>query len=140
MQLLISEILDKAAAEKTLKDKANILRANSTTALQEVLRYTYDPQITWFCDKAPDYTADPAPEGLSYTTLMIEYRRFYLYTKENPVTEKRKNELLVQLLESLHPSEATIVENMISREIPEIDREVVDLAFPTLISAKAVKA
>jgi hypothetical protein len=71
---------------------------------------------------------------------MIEYRRFYLYTKENPVTEKRKNELLVQLLESLHPSEATIVENMISREIPEIDREVVDLAFPTLISAKAVKA
>jgi hypothetical protein len=56
------------------------------------------------------------------------------------VTEKRKNELLVQLLESLHPSEATIVENMISREIPEIDREVVDLAFPTLISAKAVKA
>ena len=43
---------------------------------------------------------------------MIEYRRFYLYTKENPVTEKRKNELLVQLLESLHPSEAKIVENM----------------------------
>ena len=140
MQLLISEILKKATEQKTPKDKANVLRAHSTTALQEVLRYTYDPKITWYCEKAPSYTADPAPPGLSYTTLMIEYRRLYLYTKENPVAEKRKNELLTQLLESLDPTEAALVEQMIAGEIPGIDREIVDLAFPNLISTKVVKA
>ncbi len=140
MQLLISEILKKAADQKTPKDKANTLRAHSTTALQEVLRYTYDPKITWYCEKAPPYTVDPAPAGLSYTTLMIEHRRLYLYTKENPVAEKRKNELLIQLLESLDPTEAALVEQMISGEIPGIDREIVDLAFPNLISTKVVKA
>jgi hypothetical protein len=71
---------------------------------------------------------------------MLEYRRFYLYTKENPVAEKRKNELLTQLLESLHPTEAMVIEQMIAGEIPGIDREVVDLAFPNLISTKVVKA
>jgi hypothetical protein len=86
------------------------------------------------------YSPDPAPEGLAYTTLMIEYRRLYLYTKENPVTEKRKTELLLQLLESLHPTESKVVEQMIAGEIPSIDREVVDLAFPNLISTKVVKA
>jgi hypothetical protein len=139
MQLLISEILTKVAEQKTPKDKANVLRAHSTTALQEVLRYAYDPKVTWYCEKAPSYTADPSPEGLSYTTLMLEYRRFYLYTKENPVAEKRKNELLTQLLESLHPTEAMVIEQMIAGEIPGIDREVVDLAFPNLISTKVVK-
>ena len=140
MQLLISEILTKAANEKTPKDKANILRAHSSAALQEVFRYAYDPKVIWFCKETPSYTPDPAPEGLAYTTLMIEYRRLYLYTKDNPVTEKRKTELLVQLLESLHPTESKVVEQMIAGEIPGIDREVVDLAFPNLISTKVVKA
>jgi hypothetical protein len=139
MQLLISEIIEKASKEKTPKEKANILRAHSSSALQEVFRYAYDPKIEWFCKEPPGYTPDPAPEGLAYTTLMIEFRRFYLYTKDNPVAEKRKNELLIQLLESLHPTESKIVEQMIAGEIPGIDREVVDLAFPNLISAKVVK-
>ena len=56
------------------------------------------------------------------------------------MAEKRKNELLTQLLESLHPTEAKIVEQMIAGEIPSIDREIVDLAFPNLISTKVVKA
>ena len=140
MQLLISEIFAKVADQKTPKDKANVLRAHSTPALQEVLRYAYDPKITWFCEKAPSYTADPAPEGLAYTTLTIEYRRLYVYGKDNPVAEKRKNELLTQLLESLHPTEAKIVEQMIAGEIPGVEREIVDLAFPNLISTKVVKA
>lgn len=140
MQLLISEILDKAAKEKSPKDKANVLRAHSSTALQEIFRYAYDPKIEWFCKEPPVYSPDPAPEGLAYTTLMIEYRRLYLYTKENPVTEKRKTELLLQLLESLHPTESKVVEQMIAGEISSIDREVVDLAFPNLISTKVVKA
>jgi hypothetical protein len=140
MQLLISEIFNKVAEQKTPKDKANVLRAHYTPALQEILKYAYDPKIVWFCKETPPYTPDYAPEGLEYTTLMIEYRRLYLYTKENPVAEKRKIELLTQLLESLNPSEAKVVEQMISGEIPGIDREVVDLAFPNLISTKVVKA
>lgn len=140
MQLLISEILEKVAKQNTSKDKANFLRAHSTAALQEVLKYAYDPKIIWYCEKPPAYTPDPAPEGLEYTTLMLEYRRLYIYTKENPVAEKRKNELLTQLLESLNPSESKVVEQMIAGEIPGIDREVVDLAFPNLISTKVVKA
>ena len=139
MQLLISEILAKVAEQKTPKDKANVLRAHATPALQEVLKYTYDPKITWYCKEPPPYTPDFAPEGLEFTTLMIEYRRLYLYTKENPVAEKRKTELLTQLLESLNPSESKIVEQMIAGEIAGVDREVVDLAFPNLISTKVVK-
>lgn len=140
MQLLISEILTKAASQTSDKDKANILRAHGSPALQEVLRYTYDPVVKWYCEKAPPYTADPAPEGLAFTSLMIEYRRLYVFQKENPVTEKRKNELLIQMLESIHPTEAKTVEHMIEGEIPGISRDVVDIAFPNLISTKAVKA
>jgi hypothetical protein len=140
MQLLISEILEKAASQGTPKDKANILRAHGSPALQEVLKYTYDPKVTWYCQKAPAYTPDPAPEGLAFTNLMIEYRRLYVFQKDNPVSEKRKNELLIQLLESVHPSEAKTVEQMIEGEIPGLPREVVDIAFPNLISTKAVKA
>jgi hypothetical protein len=33
-----------------------------------------------------------------------------------------------------------VIEQMIAGEIPGIDREVVDLAFPNLISTKEVKA
>lgn len=140
MQLLISEILSKAASQNTDRDRANILRAHGSPALQEILRYTYDPGTKWYCEKAPAYTPDEAPEGLAYTSLMIEYRRLYVFHKDNPVNEKRKNELLIQMLESLHPTEAKTVEQMIEGEIPGISRDVVDIAFPNLISTKAVKA
>lgn len=57
----------------------------------------------------PPFKHDAAPIGMSPANLMMELRRFYIFTPERPLPKVRKESLFIQLLESLHPSEAKLL-------------------------------
>ena len=109
---LMSEVLDKVAKAKTKKQKVELLRQHNTDALRMVLKSSFDPRIEWDLPEGDvPYTPNEAPEGTEHNMLVHEARTLYHYIKGgNPqLTQNRRENMFIQLLEGLHQSEAEIV-------------------------------
>ena len=109
---LMSEVLDKVAKAKTKKQKVELLRQNNTDALRMVLKSSFDPRIEWELPEGDvPYTPNEAPEGTEHNMLVHEARTLYHYIKGgNPkLTQNRRENMFIQLLEGLHRSEAEII-------------------------------
>lgn len=118
------------------KDQIKYLRAKATPAFKEILRLAYDPQIT-FDTPIPDYRIDNSPLGLEYNNLYQEYRRFYLFQPAaTHVPPAKKSVLLMQLLESVHATEAMLIERIFRRDMSDysLTEATVREAFPELLS------
>ena len=127
--------LDNASTED---QKIAILRSNSSPALFDLLRYGLSPTQVLYTDKVPTYTKDEAPDGLAFSHLYAEMKRFYLLTKDYPISQERKEQILIQILESLG-TEAPIMEQLVTRKFKSLSRDTVETAFPGLIISEQVK-
>ena len=109
---LMSEILDKVAKAKTKAKKIELLRQHNTDALRMVLKSSFDPRIEWELPEGDvPYTVNEAPEGTEHNMLIHEARTLYHYIKGgNPkLTQNRRENMFIQLLEGLHQDEAEII-------------------------------
>ena len=109
---LMSEVLDKVAKAKTKAKKIELLREHNTDALRMVLKSSFDPRIEWDLPEGDvPYTPNEAPEGTEHNMLVHEARTLYHYIKGgNPkLTQNRRENMFIQLLEGLHRDEAEIV-------------------------------
>jgi len=108
----MSEVLDKVAKAKTKKQKVELLRQHNTDALRMVLKSSFDPRIEWDLPEGDvPYTPNDAPEGTEHNMLVHEARTLYHYIKGgNPqLTQNRRENMFIQLLEGLHQDEAEII-------------------------------
>ena len=109
---LMSEVLDKVAKAKTKAKKIELLRQYNTDALRMVLKSSFDPRIEWELPEGDvPYTPNEAPEGTEHNMLVHEARTLFHYIKGgNPqLTQNRRENMFIQLLEGLHQSEAEII-------------------------------
>ena len=109
---LMSEVLDKVAKAKTKKQKVELLRQHNTDALRMVLKSSFDPRIEWDLPEGDvPYTPNDAPEGTEHNMLVHAARTLYHYIKGgNPqLTQNRRENMFIQLLEGLHQDEAEII-------------------------------
>jgi hypothetical protein len=109
---LMSEVLDKVAKAKTKAKKIELLRQHNTDALRMVLKSSFDPRIEWDLPEGDvPYTPNEAPEGTEHNMLVHEARTLYHYIKGgNPkLTQNRRENMFIQLLEGLHRDEAEII-------------------------------
>lgn len=138
---LISEIFDEIKQRESKEDKIAVLRYNSSWALRNVLKRTFDPNIKFVINRVPSfYVPNDAPDGLGYTTIAQELDRAYLFELDNPkvspnLTLERKEQLLVQILEALEKTEADVYMNMILKDqkVEGLTYEIVKEAFPDLL-------
>lgn len=136
MRLGIFQVLEQASQLKGAEEKIQFLRNNNSPALQTVLRYAFDPTIVWDLP-AGDPPYKPCPYPAQEMRLMSETRRLYLFVKGgNPNLTKIKREALyIELLESIHPEDAKLLNAVKSKKIPYkgITAKLVKEAFPGLI-------
>ena len=137
MRLGIFQVLEQASQLKSAEEKIQFLRNNNGPALQTVLRYALDPPIVWDLP-AGDPPYKPCPYPAQEMRLMSETRRLYLFIKGgNPNLTKIKREALyIELLESVHPEDAKLLNSIKSKKIPYkgITAKLVKEAFPGLIA------
>ena len=133
---LMSEVLDKVAKAKTKKQKVELLRQNNTDALRMVLKSSFDPRIEWELPEGDvPYTPNEAPEGTEHNMLVHEARTLYHYIKGgNPkLTQNRRENMFIQLLEGLHRDEAELVvaakDKSLHRKYKGLSSNVVREAF-----------
>lgn len=123
MTVYISELLKGIAKARTRREKKILLEKYKTNnILRFVLQGTFDPSIEWNVPKKlPPYKKDDAPIGLSETSLFTVMPKCSIFVKGHPksngLKEKRIKELLIQILESMHPDESEIFTQMLKKKL-----------------------
>ncbi len=135
---LLPEVLTQIHNIKDPVIKSQILKANETPGLLHVLRHAFTPQIT-FNDMGgvPEYNPSFRPPGTNLSSLEGEARRLYVFTDQfAKITPLRKRELILQLLESVHASEAELLKQVIAKNVKVngLTPELVENTFPGLLS------
>lgn len=132
---LIPEILALCSACSSESEVVGILRTNQSPALRTILQLAFHPDVV-FDTTIPVWKKDPNPIGLSPNSLFNEARRLYLFTEAKKLPKQKKSELLLLILESVHPSEAYLVESLLSNKglgVDNLTYQVVETAFPNLL-------
>lgn len=135
----IYEIFDDFVKASSRQEKIDVLRKNDNYALRNVLRGTFDPNVQFTIEQVPYYKPSDSPPGMGYSSIHQELGRVYLFEKNNPkvspnLSEDRKQQLLVQILEALEAKEAEIFINMIRKKqkVSGLTEKIVKEAFPNL--------
>ena len=136
MTPLFSEILEKVAKAKTKEKKVKILKEHDTEALRIVLKGAFAPSVEW---KLPEgevpYVPNDAPAGTEHTVLSKMARTLFHYVNnDNPkITQKKREMMVVHLLEGLHHSEAELMVDVkdqnLSKKYKGLSSNVVKEAF-----------
>lgn len=137
----IYEVFDEFKAATNKKERLEVLKRNNTWALRSVLQGGLDKKVQFAVDTIPEYKSEKVPPGMSYNNMSFAINKAYLFMKNSPktpagLTEKRKIELLIQLLESLEPQEAEVYVNMLRKDlkVPYLTEALVNEAFEGLLS------
>lgn len=135
MTYFISEILKLVGDEKTDRTKKiQILQKNATPQLKTILRCLIDPDIQFFTDKLPPHRPDDAPLGLNGNSLHLVSRMFYVWLKQNPIPDSKKEKILIQHLESLHKDECDVFLMILMKKFPKgINEGLILQAFPAIL-------
>ena len=101
----LTEILDEANKDVTILEK---YRGNA--ALKFLFMHAFTEEHKFVLPEGdPPYKHDAAPIGMSPANLMQETRKFYVFTKARELSSLRREALFIQLLENIHPTEATLM-------------------------------
>lgn len=137
MKKFVFEVLNETGKKRSKAEKIKHLKDNNSGALQDVLRGTFDDRIVWLlpADTNPPYTPNK-PESTP-SNLIKECKKFAYLVKggKGPkLMTVRRERIFIEILESIHPKDAEICLNMISKKAPAgITRPVVKEAFPGLL-------
>ena len=116
----IPQILDMVHKAKTREQKSQILKDNDEFALQAVLQTAFHPDVEWLLPKGtPPYVAMP-PSNDTPKGLYSEVKKFYLFTKgggSDGINTVKREQLFIQILETLDPTEAKLVIDLKDRKI-----------------------
>lgn len=135
------EVFDDFETAKTKKEKMDVIGKNLNATLVEVLRLTYHPNYQWMVTELPNNYKIPQDvlPGITHDTLNNQLRRIYIVQKGNETAEKltpkRRNELLIQMLESLEPREAEIIAGILRKDqgVEGLTYKFVKEAFPDML-------
>tara|TARA_Y100000401_G_C8249007_1_gene187108 strand:+ start:119 stop:583 length:465 start_codon:yes stop_codon:yes gene_type:complete len=145
MEKSLHEIFTEVEKEKSYKAKAEKLQEYETDGLKTILRGAFDTRIEWKLPTGkPPYQESTAPDyDLADLQLVREARtlgRFATFegrdtNQSQGLNKLRIEQLYIQLLEGLHPTEANIVIEMVKKKLPYkgLTAKIANRAFPNLI-------
>ena len=104
MQKYLPELL-----EEINKDPSLLQKMKGDPALTLLFQSAFDPAKKFLLPEGnPPYKSDDAPIGMSMAILRQELKRFYVFCRAD-LPNVRREDLFIQLLESVHPSEAELL-------------------------------
>jgi len=134
MTKILPEILVEVRKCKTEDEVKTVLWKNQSPAMRMIFQYIWHPKAIFSFKELPEYKPDLGPIGMSPNNLYNEMRKLYIFLDWKKIPLKKKTELLIQLLESIHPSEAVLVGQIFKHnlEIPLLTKELVLSLWPKI--------
>ena len=136
--LSIPRIFEDVAAANSIQARKKVLLENESNPLKDLLRYAFHPDIKFALPSgAPPYKTVGSPDEYNPTYLYPNIRKFYLYIEggHDGLTQLRREQLFVSMLESLHPKEADVVIQVKDKKLKYrgLTYKLVKDTFPDLI-------
>ena len=101
--------IPEVLAEINLNPELLSTKYKDNVAIRTLLQYAFDKTKRFNLPAGiPPFKEDAAPLGMSPTNFYQQVRKFYIFGRED-LAAPRLEQLFIQLLEGLHPSEAQIV-------------------------------
>lgn len=139
----IGEIIIEAANRRIVKEKAWVLQKHKNDPqLITMLKYIYKDSIQWALPKGnmpfdPD-TKRPLVRLLDKASdaqnvlrnNMKKLPKLYMVGGMPNLKQPRREQLFLELLESVDPDDAKVLMFMINKEIPKLSKKAVMEAFP----------
>ena len=136
MTTFISEVFAEMRAAKTKVEKIEILRKHNSPALRLILTEYFTAKFIKVTK--PKYRADVAPIGLNPSHLFKASKQLYVFHEDFQLTnpEKRRNRVLVQLLESMCAEESKTFLGILQHKlkVPGLTEALVLEALPGLFT------
>jgi hypothetical protein len=138
----IYEVFDDFEQANSKKERMSVFEKNMSKALIQVLELTFHPAYQWHITDIPEnyiYPEQNKIPGLSPVQLSTEIRKMYLFRKGDQtadnLTPQKREQLLLQILESIEPREAEVVGGILRKDqgVRGLDYKFVKEAFPNLI-------
>jgi hypothetical protein len=136
----IYEIFDEFEEAKNKQQRMDVIGRNLSKVLTEVLQLGFHPEPKWYFDELPEsYVVKDVPAGMSYAKLSTEVRKLYMFQKGNEIadklTDKKREQLLVELLQNLEPREAEVIMGIFRKDfgVKGLDYKFVKEAFPAML-------
>jgi hypothetical protein len=100
-----------------------------------VLGHVFDPKVVFVLPKTdPPYKAMPK-ESDQQGRIYNEFKRFYLFTAgAKEINKIRREQLFIQMLESVDPDDAKLLCHMKNKTLPfkSITKDLIKEAFPSI--------
>jgi hypothetical protein len=110
------EVFDEFEMAASKEERMKVIEKNLSKTLVDVLQLTFHPNWQWYIEDMPENYKVPQGNnipGMSQLQISTQIRKLYLFRKGDPTADKltpqKRNELLLQILESLEPREAEVV-------------------------------
>ena len=136
---LVSEVLKAAHGRKTVEGKVKLLQEYKGDHIKALFIWNFDKGITSAIPAGEvPYKVNEAPAGTSgHVRLAHEWRTLYNFVKggNDKISQMKREQMFVQLLEGLHADEAEIVCLVKDKELQSkyrITRSVVEQAYPEI--------
>jgi len=140
MKTFVPQVFEEVEKVKTKQDKIAVLRKYESLPLKGLLEINYHPLAKVNLPEGePPFKKDKEiPYGYSETNLYAEFRRIYIWTRDDVnLTKIRKEQLFVQLLEGIHWQEAEALclakDRKLETKYSSLSYELVFEAFPGLL-------
>lgn len=137
----IYEIWDEFELAENKSERMKVIEKNLSKTLHDVLLLTFHPDYQFLITEMPE-NYSPKWEnnnGFSRCQLSTELRKLYMFKKGDSTAEnlgeRKRNELLIQLLESLEPREAEVVMGIFQKDqhVTGLNYKFVKQAFPNML-------
>lgn len=113
------EILDEIN-----KDPKAIAKHKDDVNLKILFGYAFRPEGKFLLPEGtPPFKQDAAPMGMSKTNLMMELKRLYVFCRKD-LSQNRREALFIQMLETIHPSEAKLLVAIKDQDIPGLYKKI----------------
>jgi len=140
MKTLVPQVFEEVEKVKSKDDKISILRKYESIPLKGILEINYHPLAKMNLPEGePPFKKDKAiPYGYSETNLYAEFRRVYIWTRADVnLSNVRKEQLFIQMLEGIHWQEAEAIclakDRKLNTKYPSITYQLIYEAFPGLL-------
>lgn len=137
MAVSLPFIFEEISKAKNKEEKKALLIKYNTGALKEILRYAFHPDIKFLLPAGEPPYKSVVDDSENPTYLYPLIRKLYLFVEGgNPgLTQVRREYLFIELLESIHPKEASLLLQIKDKKIKcrGLTYNLVKETFPDLL-------
>jgi len=131
----IPEILKKIGEINSFKDRVYALRmaAVNNPVIQKCIKFCYRSDIIWdLPEGTPPYKPLDMPDNWGYNRIPVEARKFTYFTKGNGLKRIKREQMFIEMLESVSPEEAKLLIDIKDGDIKikNITKKLAIEAFP----------